>query len=111
MSWEGFYQAICERGHLYEGDAADRCPRCDQRACWMNAVSDTNGDHEGYIFPQDFAQFYYKDDAEGLPTYLVPSEEDVKPLRTCFTFKRIFVYAQSGKRVRHPWPHPFNRHQ
>ena len=47
MSWEGFYQALCEKGHEYQIDAYDygngKCP-CGAECVFWNLVDQTNGD-------------------------------------------------------------------
>ncbi len=47
MSWEGFYQALCEKGHEYQIDAYDygngKCP-CGAECVFWNLVDQTNDD-------------------------------------------------------------------
>ncbi len=57
MSFEGFYQAICKNGHLfnfgvtYEWDEETKevCPYCKEHVAWWNLVDDTNCDRAGFI--------------------------------------------------------------
>jgi len=60
MSFEGYYQLICKKGHYYtEGlwgpEEKALCPVCNSRAAWWNLVNVTNGSFEeneridGYI--------------------------------------------------------------
>jgi len=74
MSWEGYYQVLCKKGHLFSADPytcdmydsahhhTPLCP-CGEPAVWYNSVDTTNGsfgedDHghevriDGYI-PDD----------------------------------------------------------
>jgi len=53
MSYEGYSQLICAKGHYsirdaYDGD--DRC-YCGEKYVWTNSVDQTNDD--GFPFPQD----------------------------------------------------------
>ena len=55
MSFEGYYQIICEKGHLhcpdvydafvFDGDILEdwECPDCKSKAVWWNLVDVTNG--------------------------------------------------------------------
>jgi len=50
MSFEGYYQLLCKKGHYFEmdvyaiGDISDfNCPRCKQKIVWWNIVNTTNG--------------------------------------------------------------------
>lgn len=48
MSWEGFYQALCEKGHEYQIDGLDdgndgKCP-CGAECVFWNLVDQTNDD-------------------------------------------------------------------
>jgi hypothetical protein len=47
MSFEGFDQYLCAKGHSWEKDAYDYgdvvCPVCDGNAVWWNQVDETNG--------------------------------------------------------------------
>ena len=48
MSFEGFIQYLCPKGHYWTRDADDdcpQCPRCERDAVWKNTVSEW----EGYI--------------------------------------------------------------
>jgi hypothetical protein len=61
MSYEGYYQVLCEEGHLFIVDAYDWqygeeepniCPICGKKPVWENAVDDTNCDQFGLIHLQ-----------------------------------------------------------
>lgn len=50
MSFEGYYQVICQNGHLFNVDAllAEAteelaCPDCTAKVAWWNLVDVTNG--------------------------------------------------------------------
>jgi len=49
MSYEGYYQLICTRGHLWEMDCyqyefaeAVQCPHCKGEVAWEHSVNTTN---------------------------------------------------------------------
>ena len=55
MSFEGYYQCLCEKGHYWEVDAYEvpmfyepeevlKCPTCKGKLAWWNLVDITNGD-------------------------------------------------------------------
>ena len=57
MSYEGYYQVICENGHYWTEDCwayhwdGDKeygiCPVCKGKIIWTNSVNITNGSFEG----------------------------------------------------------------
>ena len=61
MSWEGYDQLICEKGHYWTADLSGlencicSCPICGSDPVWFNAVDFTNGSYfegkriDGYI--------------------------------------------------------------
>ena len=54
MSWEGYAQLICEKGHYWQGDADwwDGPPpscSCGAQTVWWNIVDDTNCDAWGKV--------------------------------------------------------------
>jgi hypothetical protein len=56
MSFEGFYEILCQRGHLliedaynvgqFDGEGAWTCGQCHDPAVWWNLVDTTNGTHD-----------------------------------------------------------------
>ncbi|RLG37460.1 MAG: hypothetical protein DRO01_07150 [Thermoproteota archaeon] len=54
MSFEGYYQILCERGHYWTEDvylvddpvSELRCPKCGGRVVWYNLVDVTNGSYD-----------------------------------------------------------------
>lgn len=57
MSYEGYYQVICEKGHLSsipDPEVRTTVPKCDCgcEVVWWNPVDQTNGDDVGFI-PED----------------------------------------------------------
>lgn len=56
MSFEGYYQTLCEKGHAgaacpYTEDGWEHCylPNCRAKIVWSNRVDQTNGcSHEDY---------------------------------------------------------------
>ena len=63
MSYEGYEQCLCVKGHLYIGqdlyDFSDPCPVCQSPAVWVNCVDDTNCESYGYI--PDFSSLRIKE--------------------------------------------------
>jgi hypothetical protein len=49
MSWEGYYQCLCEQGHYFIGQEGEACPHCKSPAVFTNSVDDTNCDSVGEI--------------------------------------------------------------
>lgn len=50
MSYEGFEEYLCKKGHYYTGDAFDNapdCPYCSSAPAHYHAVDCTNGIEEG----------------------------------------------------------------
>lgn len=49
MSYEGYYQILCQNGHLCDIDCRDYsdksfvCPECGEKSVWWNSVDVTNG--------------------------------------------------------------------
>lgn len=50
MSYEGYVQCICKKGHYFEQNAFEKakCP-CGAQTGWVNAVDQTNGNSYGEI--------------------------------------------------------------
>lgn len=51
MSWEGYYQHLCEKGHYWEKaavyqDEDEECSICKSKVVWTNTVNTTNGSFE-----------------------------------------------------------------
>jgi transcription elongation factor Elf1 len=52
MSFEGYYQYLCEDGHYWildvwetaYDDEIPKCPKCGKQAVWYNLVDQTNGE-------------------------------------------------------------------
>lgn len=55
MSFEGYYQLICDKGHYFNENDISRHPEslgctvdsCDANVAWWNLVNTTNGSYEG----------------------------------------------------------------
>ena len=52
MSWEGYYQNWCKKGHYFTSpaeycDEPKSCKFCEQEIAFTNTVDTTNGSHEG----------------------------------------------------------------
>ena len=54
MSFEGFNQLLCKKGHYFNLDVYDardiediKCPVCKENVAWYNIVDVTNGSYEG----------------------------------------------------------------
>ena len=55
MSYEGYSQLLCKKGHHWTKDCYDmdfmeleehKCPKCNEPAIWENMVDETNGSFE-----------------------------------------------------------------
>jgi len=57
MSFEGYYQCLCEKGHyfivdIYEWDLPElrpKCPICKKDIIWYNLVDETNEEPVGRV--------------------------------------------------------------
>jgi hypothetical protein len=53
MSFEGYYQFLCERGHLIQRDVYEHepesCPHCQSKIAFSNLVDETNCQSDGLI--------------------------------------------------------------
>lgn len=52
MSYEGYSQFLCKRGHAWDEDCnqaspESKCPTCGEPFIWENMVDQTNGSYEG----------------------------------------------------------------
>lgn len=107
MSYEGWMQYICESGHRFDGaDAYQatkkiRCPHCQREPVLSNSVDDTNGDALGFIQDEDWAKFLHTPEEVKIcdmghkhvvkqATYLIPTEEEIKNMRTIVREWKIF---------------------
>lgn len=57
MSYEGYEQVICAKGHLSERDAyeqSETCHICNAAVAWTNQVDQTNWDDVGFIPQEEF---------------------------------------------------------
>lgn len=102
MSYEGFEQHICENGHLFEKvcdyafcETESKCPTCNAKSVWYNAVDQTNGEEYGVILAGEWERFKLSDGVVkvlncGCPhtikkaTYRVPSPDEVKEIRSWY---------------------------
>lgn len=93
MSFEGYYQHICQNGHYgtepydYAGDAPPwKCDECGAESAWCNRVDDTNCDNCGYIEPVVRVQEHYDDKGNFVPAVCeIPQEKDDEDLSSCRT--------------------------
>lgn len=50
MSYEGYTQFLCKKGHYWSvdcmGDEPDECPKCFGKVVWSNMVNVTNGSYD-----------------------------------------------------------------
>jgi len=103
MSYKGYCQYICKKGHRFDGidiwRARDggvdvRCNIC--KATWVvaNEVDKTNGEEFGYICEQDWHSFLDTPEKVVIcnyghmhvlehATYRIPSESEIYNIRTC----------------------------
>lgn len=51
MSYEGYVQSLCAKGHYSIADCWEdpKCDDCDSPIVWTNSVDQTNDDDVGYI--------------------------------------------------------------
>jgi len=56
MSFEGYYQTLCENGHydiedcyMFSEGKSFECSKCGSGIAWYNLVDTTNGDESGYV--------------------------------------------------------------
>ena len=56
MSFEGYNQLLCKKGHFFTQDVYDardiediKCPVCKEKVAWWNIVDVTNGSYEGKV--------------------------------------------------------------
>ena len=112
MSYEGWIQIICERGHYHAMDSNiedKRCPAivahkpCLAPPAVENHVDDTNCDSFGLIYGKDLNKFktrgttYRKCDCCGHvgphepATYRIPTQEEFDKLRTDGCFNRAYL--------------------
>lgn len=95
MSYEGYTQHICVKGHYYANGPGfpDVCALCDSPAAWSNEVDDTNHDGYGQITQKDLAQFLINGEitcvcscghehAREYETYRIPTPEETLALRS-----------------------------
>lgn len=55
MSFEGYYQVLCKKGHLtnhncHMFDHGDSCSICGEEIEIANLVDETNGESDGYMY-------------------------------------------------------------
>lgn len=98
MSYEGFEQHICERGHLFEIDDSTyleepvRCPTCAALPAWTNYVDETNCDEVGIILDEGFETLKLTDQETQVcdlghthvtaeATYRIPTDAEADALR------------------------------
>jgi len=82
MSYEGFSQTICHRGHYNEKDCRDEdetCPDCGAGFAWSNGVDETNFMDVGFI---EIEPFLIGTDEMGEELFRVPTGEETRKLRT-----------------------------
>lgn len=89
MSYEGYEQYWCAKGHYYVGPDSRhveepgmaKCPHCDSEAVFMNAVDETNCDSWGLIRPREITPAVFETCNLGhkhlavAATHEIPNEE------------------------------------
>lgn len=82
MSYEGYYQCICEKGHRFDVDVYNKesCP-CGSKTVVFNSVDETNGYDVGYIIEEDWDKFKIKEITDD-NIYLIPTKEHLEEIRT-----------------------------
>lgn len=107
MSYEGHEQHICKAGHRFDTDCydEDRVCHCGEPSVWHNSVDDTNCNDDGEIIDWSSLLLEKKDatvrlvdekgywlDPQSSPqwsedTYRIPTEAELKRLRTYYDWK------------------------
>jgi hypothetical protein len=97
MSFEGFYQLICEEGHRTGCDCYELCLACHicgKAVIFQNLVDQTNGNEVGYITEEGFKTLIKKEAVtetcshcghtkqEEPELYRIPTKEELESLRT-----------------------------
>lgn len=94
MSYEGYYQAVCEKGHRFDMDVYHeaRC-ECGAKAAFVNSVDDTNCDSYGIVRPEGWEHFLIEAERTetcsccnhtkvvALARYRIPTESEINGFR------------------------------
>jgi len=105
MSYEGYYQCICENGHRFDYDVhnEENC-ECGAKTVFSNSVDQTNGYEEGYVSDEDWEKFRISSPDVTPPIYNIPTDEEIESLRTYIIESKldsedVRVYCKNGKLV------------
>lgn len=116
MSYEGYDQCICEKGHYFISDCYwtdDKpiCPICGSTMTWYNAVDQTNGNDFGYISFNDLKEKFLVQDKEYKTCehcghhelvhpeiFRIPTKEETDPLRT-YLDGGFYYFVDTDKKV------------
>lgn len=82
MSYEGYNQCLCQKGHYFISPTSTTkpCPDCAGPAVWTNPVDDTNCDDVG-IIPRPVLKEHFLLTAEPEETFRIPTEEETAKLQ------------------------------
>ena len=112
MSYEGYNQHLCEKGHRFDESAyvdESKCP-CGSPSVWFNAVDDTNYESWGIIVDAVWASEFRLTEEERqtcnlghehvtVPaTYRAPTEEELERFRSYYTGDGQYVSCREGLR-------------
>lgn len=104
MSFEGYHQKLCRKGHYFTEDAettlyvgeTEKCPTCGEKFVWNNLVDVTNGSYEGsiridkYIALEIDKETKCKECGHTLEiTYKIPKTKDKLNKNLCSKHQRV----------------------
>ena len=88
MSYEGYSQFLCAKGHYWTVDcyAVDfcddnKCPECGSKAVWENMVNTTNGSYEGNERIDGYVELEVLEEAKTCKCDKCGNEHVVEPVR------------------------------
>lgn len=104
MSYEGYNQILCKKGHLSAQDAffseSDFKCRCGEKIAWYNPVDETNCESYGLISQRELNKFLLTEEQQCSckhcghkhtaveATYRIPTKEETKLARQLSQEKR-----------------------
>lgn len=111
MSFEGYYQCLCKKGHRVSLDCwsepdEEVCYHCKEPIVWQNLVDQTNGEEVGFIPDNSFKTLLVKDVVTETciccgnmkilepATYRIPTEDELLNLRTIFVGGEMMTFGE-----------------
>jgi hypothetical protein len=88
MSWEGYYQQLCKKGHYTSKSAEyqeedEQCRICGEKIVWVNTVDTTNGS--------------FDDEGNQIDGYIELEEKERKVCEHCKSILEILYKIPKGK--------------